>query len=247
VSQTAPHYDTIGRGYAAHRQPDPRIAARIWDAVGDAARIVNVGAGAGSYERPDWSAVAVEPSTVMIGQRHSHHPVLRGHAEALPFDDLTFDVALASMTIHHWADPRRGLAEIRRVARRQVIFTFDAGAHDALWIFSEYFPQVSTLGDVAPLEVVLEALVEPRVEVILTPADCSDGFGSAYWRRPEQYLDPGVRAGISALAGSDDRILGPGLARLEADLASGEWARRHADLLALDAIDAGLRLVVAGT
>ncbi len=241
-----PRYDTIGRGYAALRQPDPRIAAQIWAAIGDAPRIVNVGAGAGSYEDAARTMVAVEPSGVMVSQRPpAGPPVVRSAAEELPFRDQSFDLAMAMMTVHHWADLRGGLAELRRVAARQVVFTFDPAAHDESWVFQEYVPAALGLADAAPLDVVVDALGGARVEVVPVPADCTDGFATAYWRRPERYLSPSVRASISAFARLDPRQVDPGVARLARDLASGAWHERHADLLELESIDAGLRLVIS--
>jgi SAM-dependent methyltransferase len=239
-------YDAIGVGYATYRRPDPRIAAQIWAAVGDAERILKVGAGTGSYERSDRSMVAVEPSAVMINQRAGVVPVVRAAAESLPFPDSSFDVALALMTVHHWKDLRLGLSELRRVAPRQVVFTFDPAQHDSLWMFNEYVPAALGLADDTPLDVVLEALDTDRVDVVPTPADCNDGFATAYWRRPEQYLSPTVRSNISAFARLDPALVDPGIAQLEQDLASGVWHERHADLLAQDSIDLGLRLVIGG-
>jgi SAM-dependent methyltransferase len=239
-------YDAIGVGYTNFRHPDPRIAAQIWSAVGDARSIVNVGAGTGSYERADRSTVAVEPSAVMIGQRTGPVPVALASAESLPFPDNSFDVALALMTVHHWADVRRGLSELRRVAPRQVVFTFDPDVHDSLWVFAEYVPAGLVHQDAAPLSEVVEALQADRVEIVPVPADCTDGFGSAYWRRPEQYLSPAIRANISLFARLDLNVVEAGMARLARDLASGEWQRRHGDLLTRETFDSGLRLVVAG-
>jgi SAM-dependent methyltransferase len=240
-------YDTIGRGYATFRQPDRRIEAQIWAAVGDAWRIVNVGAGTGSYERHERAMVAVEPSAVMISQRDGRVPVVRASAETLPFPDQSFDVALALMTVHHWADAHRGLTELRRVAARQVVFTFDPAMHDSLWVFNEYVPAALGLADHTPLDLVLDALETDQIEIVATPADCSDGFASAYWRRPEQYLSPIARGNISAFARLDQTLVEPGIAQLARDLASGVWQERHADLMAQESLDAGLRLVIGGT
>ena len=225
-------YDAIGHDYTSTRQADPRIAGQIWAAIGDADRIVNVGAGAGSYERADRTMVAVEPSAVMINQRPvGAAPAVRAGAEALPFPDDAFDVALASMTVHHWTDLVQGLREMRRVSRRQVVFSFDPSVHDSSWVFNEYVPAALGQAYAAPLEVVVEALGATRVEVIPVPADCTDGFVIAFWRRPHMYLDPSVRASNSAFALLDDADVLPGMARLAADLTDGSWAARHADLL----------------
>jgi SAM-dependent methyltransferase len=239
-------YDTIGIGYRTFRRPDPRIEAQIWDAVGDARRIVNVGAGTGSYERSGRALVAVEPSAVMVSQREGTVPVVLASAESLPFPDDSFDVALALMTVHHWGDLRQGLAELRRVAARQVVFTFDPAIHDSLWVFNEYVPAALGLADDTPLEAVLEGLDPDRVEVVPIPADCTDGFATAYWRRPERYLSPIARNNISAFARLDQRLVQPGMAQLERDLASGAWSERHGDLMEVESFDFGLRLVIAG-
>jgi len=240
-------YDTIGVGYTTFRHPDPRIEAQIWAAVGDAERIVNVGAGTGSYERRDRNMVAVEPSAVMVSQRDAKVPVVRAAAEALPFSDSTFDVALALMTVHHWKDLHRGLAELRRVSRRQLVFTFDPAMHDSLWVFTDYVPASMGFAKEAPIEIVLDALETDRVEIVPTPADCTDGFASAYWRRPEQYLSPIARGNISAFARLQPSLVEPGMAQLARDLASGVWQERHADLLTRETLDCGLRLVIGGT
>ena len=173
-------------------------------------------------------------------------PVVRAAAEALPFSDCTFDVALALMTVHHWKDLHRGLAELRRVSRRQVIFTFDPAMHDSLWVFTDYVPASMGFAKDAPIEIVLDALETDRVEIVPTPADCTDGFASAYWRRPEQYLSPIARGNISAFARLDRSQVEPGMDQLARDLASGIWQERYADLLAKETLDCGLRLVIGG-
>jgi SAM-dependent methyltransferase len=242
----AQRYDTIGLGYTAFRQPDPHIADQIWAAVGAAERIVNVGAGTGSYERADRHIVSVEPSSVMIEQRGaSAPPVVQAGAEHLPFPDRSFQVALALLTVHHWNNLAQGLAELKRVSQRQIVFTFDQAAHDRLWLFRDYVPAAVGLDHQAPLASVVELLGATRVAVIPVPADCTDGFGSAYWRRPERYLDPAVRASISVLARLHPSEVDPGLRQLERDLADGSWHERHADLLARETLDCGLRLVIA--
>ena len=244
----AARYDAIGRTYTATRGTDSRIGAHIWDALGDARTVVNVGAGAGSYEPPDREVTAVEPSAVMIAQRPpGAAPVVQGSAEALPFDDASFDAAMAVLTIHHWRDFRAGAAELRRVARdRVVVFSWDPAYVGRMWLGREYFPRY-TRDDVIGFPSLAEqatALGNADIDVVAIPWDCRDGFMSAFWRRPEAYLDPVVRAGISTLAKRSDDELAEGLARLRADLDSGAWARRHADLLERDALDLGYRLLV---
>jgi SAM-dependent methyltransferase len=243
----AARYDAIGRTYTATRGTDPRIAARISTALGDARTIVNVGAGTGSYEPPDREVTAVEPSAVMIAQRPpGAAPAVQARAEALPFADASFDAAMAVLTVHHWSDFHGGCAELRRVARdRVVVFSWDPAYVGRMWLGPEYFPRY-VQEDVVGFPSLAEqaAALAAEVEVVPVPWDCHDGFMSAFWRRPEAYLDPTVRAGISTLAKRSKEELAEGLARLRADLASGAWARRHADLLDRDELDLGYRLLV---
>ena len=239
-------YDDIGRGYARHRQPDPRLAARIDAALGNARTVVNVGAGAGSYEPADRDVTAVEPSATMIAQRPpGAAPTVQARAEALPFEDGAFDAALAVLTVHHWGDWRRGVTEMRRVAGRVVVLTWDP-AFEGFWLTRDYLPEVLAADrrDFPPIGALAEALGGADVQTVPVPHDCVDGFGSAYWRQPEAYLDPAVRAATSmfARAGSE---LQSGLKRLEADLASGAWNARYGHVLALDEADLGFRLVTS--
>ena len=237
-------YDTIGQGYAALRRPDPRIAAIIQAALADARRVVNVGAGAGSYEPSGLDLVAVEPSAEMIRQRPpGSAQAIQAKAEALPFEDDSFDAAMGVLTVHHWADKAAGMREMRRVARdRVVLLTFDP-AYRSNWL-TDYIPQLITLDEkqMPPLSEYAESLGAIDISPLIIPRDCTDGFLYAYWQRPEAYLDPHIRRGSSSfwvLEGVDE-----GLAKLEADLASGEWAARYGHLLELDELDAGYRLVV---
>jgi SAM-dependent methyltransferase len=241
-------YDTIGLTYAQRRRPDPRIAEQILRALGDAESVLNVGAGTGSYEPHDRRVIAVEPSEVMLEQRGpSSAPAIRGMAERLPFSDRSFDAALAILTIHHWIDRDAGLAEMRRTAARRIALVFDQPAAESMWLWADYFPEAAALdAKRAPqLKEVVSGLEATRVEEVLIPHDCADGFGGAYWRRPERYLDPAVREGISSLAVLPDGLVERGLERLRADLESRAWHERHGELLGLDEIDLGYRLVIA--
>jgi SAM-dependent methyltransferase len=244
-------YDRIGRLYRRHRQPDPRIAARINKALADARTVVNVGAGTGSYEPADRTVIAVEPSAVMVSQRaDGMAPVVRAMAEALPFADGTFDSGLAVLTVHHWRDQAAGLAELRRVSHRQVVLCFDPAINMTHWLVTDYLPEIRAMYKRAPTPVwVAEALggprVQTRIEVIPVPAECTDGFQNAYWRRPEAYLDPDVQACTSSLAVLDRDVLERGLGRLADDLATRAWHARHGHLLDLAEFDCGYRLVIA--
>ena len=238
-------YDIIGRAYAGRRRPDPRIERAVASALGGAKSLVNVGAGAGSYEPADRVVVAVEPSAVMIAQRPAAAaPAVRALAESLPFSDGAFEAALAVLTMHHWSDWRAGLAEMRRVARdRIVILTWDP-AHTDFWLVQDYFPDFIDFDrGIFPTMAELEAaLGRVEVSVVPVPHDCADGFLGAYWRRPWEYLDEAVRGGISSFAQVGD--VAPQLERLRADLESGRWATKNAGLLDLAELDLGYRLVV---
>jgi hypothetical protein len=240
-------YDRIGLGYSQVRRPDPRLAALIADALGDADAIVNVGAGAGSYEPADRHVVAVEPSRVMLDQ-HPGSRRVQASAEQLPFEDRRFDAAMAIMTVHHLTDPSTGLSELRRVSRRQVVFTWDPDHARELWIVSEYLPEIRSIerARFPPLEAVVHALQARTVRVFPIPFDFADGYQPAYWRRPEAFLDPRIRAASSTFAQLPGGVVEPAMARLREDLESGAWQERHVELLAAEEIDYGYRLVVAG-
>jgi SAM-dependent methyltransferase len=240
-------YDTIGVAYRSHRRPDPRVAAQISAALGDAERIVNVGAGTGSYEPAGRFVAAFDASAVMLDE-HPGPRRIRGAAEFLPFPDDSFDAALAIFTVHHWRDLGAGLAELRRVARRQVILTFDHEMEGRFWL-SDYVPAMNAQNHswAATIEGVTGPLQTDHVVVLPVPHDCVDGFMAAYWRRPERYLDPDVRANISGLALLPAADVEPGMKRLAEDLASGAWRERYGHLLELDEIDAGYRIVIGGS
>lgn len=244
---TTATYDRIGIGYGQVRQPDPRLAALIQDALAGARTVVNVGAGAGSYEPTHAEVTAVDPSQIMLDQHPGRRKVLAG-AEQLPFGDGVFDAAMAVMTVHHWPDLCRGLSEMRRVSRQQAVFTWDPHHRPELWLLEEYLPEIRQLEHArfTPLSEVIEALDAHTVLPFAIPHDFTDGFQIAYWRRPEFFLDPVIRQASSTFAQLPPSVVEPAIARLRADLASGAWQRRHAELLDQDAMDYGYRLVIAG-
>ncbi|HYS46851.1 MAG TPA: class I SAM-dependent methyltransferase [Rhizomicrobium sp.] len=240
----AAKYDSIGINYAELRNPEPRIEAVIRQALGQAKTVLNVGAGTGSYEPADRQVTAVEPSLEMIRKRRpSAARAIQASADDLPFGDGAFDASLAILTVHHWPDKGAGLKEMRRVTRGQIILlTFDPSHRP--WL-TDYLPELVSL-DEAQMPAIsdYERWLGPvQITPVPVPHDCRDGFLYAYWRRPEAYLDARIRSGSSsfwALANAE-----PGLQRLKQDLDTGEWERRYAELLTLDAYDAGYRLVVA--
>ncbi|HVT69345.1 MAG TPA: MerR family transcriptional regulator [Trebonia sp.] len=242
-------YDAIGDAYPATRRTEPRIAARIWDALGDARTVLNVGAGTGSYEPPGRDVTAVEPSAVMRAQRPpGAAPCVAAAAEHLPFADQSFDAAMAVSTVHHWQDPIAGLREMRRVARRVVVLTFDASdaqQHRGFWLTRDYLPEFAGLCADWPSLAGLAGALGARAEPVLVPWDCADGLFEAYWRRPEAYLQDHVRRAVSVWARVGPEAEQRAVRGLRDDLASGRWAERNRDLLALDAADFGLRLLLA--
>ena len=241
-------YDDIGGAYTATRRTEPRIAAQVWNALGDARTVLNVGAGTGSYEPPGREVTAVEPSAVMRAQRPAGAaPCVAAAAESLPFEDQSFDAAMAFSTVHHWQDPIAGLREMRRVARRVVVFTFDAsefGWRRRFWLTRDYLPEVAGL--VAGWSLAeLAAAIGARTEPVLIPWDCADGFFEAYWRRPEAYLDNHVRRAVSMWTRVGPEAEQRAVRSLHDDLASGRWAERNRELADLDAAELGLRLLMA--
>jgi SAM-dependent methyltransferase len=245
-----PVYDLIGDRYHKTRREDPAIAAAILAALGDADSVVNVGAGTGSYEPVDRPVLAVEPSTIMLAQRPpGAAPAVRAAAEALPLRDGSFGAAMGVLTVHHWSDRARGLAEMRRVARGPIVlFARDPLPVPAWWLH-HYFPASKRLE--ASWEVRFDELAGllggrplETVEVPI-PADCADGFNGAYWRRPRAFLDPAITRQMSALALIPAADRERGMRTLRADLDSGEWDRRWGHLLALDELDLGYRVVIA--
>jgi SAM-dependent methyltransferase len=242
-------YDTIGAAYTVTRRTEPRIAAQTWAALGDARTVLNVGAGTGSYEPPGRDVIAVEPSAVMRAQRPAGAaPCVAAAAESLPFEDQSFDAAMAFATIHHWQDPIAGLREMRRVARRVVVFTHDTsdtGWRRRFWLSRDYLPEVADFLAGRPSLPELARAIGARTEPVPIPWDCADGFFEAYWRRPEAYLDEQVRRGISIWAKVGPETEQRVVRSLRADLASGRWAERNHNLAELDAAELGLRLLIA--
>ena len=242
-------YDTIGATYTVTRRTEPRIAARIWDALGDAQTVVNVGAGTGSYEPSDRDVTAVEPSALMRSQRPADAaPCVAASADSLPFDDQSFDAAMAVFTMHHWPDQIAGLREMQRVARRLVVFTFvgtEAGWLRQFWLTRDYLPEAAgVLAGRLPLTQ-LASTIGGSTEPVLIPWDCTDGFFEAHWRRPEAYLQEDVRRGHSIWTKVGPQAEERAVRSLRDDLASGKWAERNRDIAGLDAADLGLRLLVA--
>jgi SAM-dependent methyltransferase len=242
-------YAALGNRYAARRVPDPRISGLIAAELGGARTVLNVGAGTGSYEPTDQRVVAIEPSETMIRQRPAAAaPLVRGVAENLPFADQAFDAALAVLTVHHWASAPAGLAEMRRVARRQMVLTWDPEIFAGFWLVRDYLPQIAAHErTLACLAVVKRELARGGQEMVtrevLVPGDCTDGFLGAYWRRPHAYLAPGIRASMSGIAQLDQDAVTAAIRQLAADLASGRWHDRHGHLLERTELDLGYRLV----
>lgn len=239
----------MGLSYSEVRRADPRFEVAIWRALGDAESVLNVGAGAGSYEPTDREIIAVEPSSVMIVQRPADAaPAIRGVAESLPLTDKSVDATMGVFTMQHWDDVDRGLAEVLRVTReRIVLLTLDLDVTAEMWLCSDYLPEIiehdrKTFPSIAHLKDVLPGL---QVEVVPVPADCTDGFCVALWSRPEMHLDPDVRRASSIWHLLPPSVLDTGLDRLRQDLESGEWDRRHGQLRTQAALDVGLRLVTA--
>ena len=241
-------YGLIGVDYARYRQPEPGIAARILAALGDARTVLNVGAGTGSYEPTDREVTAVEPSASMRAQRPAHLPVaVDAVAGQLPFADWAFDASMATFTVHQWPDLRAGLAEMRRVTRGPVvIMTCDPALLDRFWL-NDYQPEViaTEARRFPPIASIVEGLGgRSEVRPVPIPLGCTDGFGEAYYGRPERFLEPGVRLAMSAWSFVDPADVDAGLARLRVDLDDGTWDARYGHLRNRPEFDGCLRLVI---
>jgi SAM-dependent methyltransferase len=244
VSERDP-YAELGARYALARRTDPRIADIVWGQLGDAETVLNVGAGTGSYEPADRTVTAVEPSATMRSRRPpAAGRCFVGVAEALPFEDSSFDAVMSVCSDWFWPDRRRGFAEMRRVARRRVlVLTLDRAVAEGFWLSREYLPDAHDLW--GPFEATLADMGRCEIHEVPLPADCRDGFFHAYWRRPHAYLDEGVRESMAVFERLDPTQAGTGLEQLAGDLASRRWHARHGELLELEALDLGYRLLVA--
>jgi SAM-dependent methyltransferase len=244
-------YDSIGHDYARTRREDPRLAALIGHALGDARSVVNVGAGTGSYEPRDRQVIAIEPSAVMAAQRPRElAPAIRAFAHALPLHDASIDAAMTVLSLHHWDDGQEaGVREMRRVARGPVvILTCDADVSAAMWLLADYFPEVAALDRrVFPKMSQLSAWLGgvTRVATVPIPRDITDWMLMSFWAHPERVLDAAAREATSGFARMPPDVVARVVADVGRDLRSGRWDERHGELRTLDAYDAGLRLVVS--
>lgn len=243
-----PIYDTIGSGYARKRQPDPRIAEQLFKEFQGAEKILNIGAGSGSYEPPGIDLIALEPSQKMIDQRPPDaHPVIQGSAESLPFENQHFSHTVTVLSMHHWADRKQAFAEINRVTRdRFVALSWNPGSVP-FWLTRDYFPEIFEIDQsIFPnVEEISQHFSEVEMRPLLVPEDCIDGFLAAYWKRPEAYLDQAVRDSISSFTKLKD--VTEGLDRLRSDLESGAWHTKNESILHAPSLDAGYVLITGKT
>ena len=247
---TAAQYDTIGQGYSQTRREEPTIRDRIHAALGNARTVVDVGAGAGSYEPSDRHVVAIEPSGVMIAQRPSESaPAICATATNLPLRDDSFDAAMSVVSLHHWDDCQKGVRELRRVTRGPVILlTYDAEVSGQMWLMADYLPETAALDrQIFPAPEQLGAWLGGRftVEIVPIPRDCKDWMIGSFWAHPERVLDPEARAATSGFSRMDTQIVERVVSNVSRDLQSGDWDKRYGQLRGLNSFDAGLRLVVA--
>lgn len=246
-----PRYDTIGHGYAVTRREDPAIAAAIAAALGGARSVVNVGAGAGSYEPRDRQVIAIEPSAVMSAQRPPERvPAIRASARDLPLYDASIDAAMSVLSVHHWDDEReRGVREMRRVARGPIIIvTYNTSVSGRMWLLADYLPESAAL----------DRRTFPAIDrlrdwlggtVTVTPIPISretpDWHLGSFWAHPERVLDAGARNATSGFTRMDPEVIDRLVTTLRRDLESGAWDERYGHLRGLAEYDGGMRLVVA--
>ena len=244
-------YDTIGHGYRQTRREDPRYRKQIHAALADARTVVNVGAGAGAYEPSDRHVIAIEPSDVMAAQRSPDlAPAIRASAGSIPLRDSSVDAAMALLSVHHWDDElEQGVRELRRVARGAVvILTYDATISGAMWLMADYLPEVAELDRrIFPLPEQLAEWLggEAQIDKIPIPCDTPDWMLGSFWAHPERVLDANARAATSGFARMPTGIVDRAVSEVSRDLANGLWDEKYGYLRSLDALDVGLRLVVA--
>lgn len=243
-------YETGGQGYELQRRADPRIEQVVHQALGDARTVLNVGAGAGSYEPTDRVVFAVEPSAAMRARRPSHSPAIAAFAESLPFDDDAFEASMAMVTVHQWSDWEAGVRELARVSSGPVvIMTFDRDAFDRFWL-AQYVDGVITVEATRfpRIDDIVRVLAEQghTVDVLdaVIPLDCTDGFSEAFYGRPEAFLDPAVRAAQSMWGFIDPDDVAAALERLRSDLADGSWDERFGHLRTQPGFVGSIRLIV---
>lgn len=243
-------YDSIGHGYAGTRREDPRLSKLVADALGDARSVVNVGAGAGSYEPRDRYVLAIEPSDVMAAQRPREiPPAIRGEAHCLPLRDGGVDAAMSVLSLHHWDQHQEaGVRELRRVAKGPVvILTCDPAVSGQMWLMKDYLPEVAALDNrIFPSMDRLASWLggETRIDVVPVPRDTCDWTLMSFWAHPERVLDASARAATSGFARMPPEVVERVARAVERDLGDGEWDRRYGHLRGLPDYDAGLRLVV---
>jgi ubiquinone/menaquinone biosynthesis C-methylase UbiE len=257
-----PVYDhALGQSYTTTRRADPRITDAIIRllALPPGAVVADLGAGTGNYARAlaerGYRIMAVEPSAVMRAQAAVHPGVvwLPAAAEAIPLPDRSVDAVINLLSFHHYADPAGALQEMARIVGEGpiLLLTFDAPLSDRFW-FADYFPSIWTAAfalfpslDQLAWQIAVLTDREVTSEPFPLPHDLQDLFLGAGWRRPELYLDPTIRANMSAFAAADPERVRAGLTRLAEDLESGRWQHRHGAVLAREAMDLGYRFLVA--
>ncbi|MET7995564.1 class I SAM-dependent methyltransferase [Amycolatopsis sp. NPDC005232] len=240
-------YGEIGKVYTGFRNPDPRIAAAVLASLGDAKTVVNVGAGAGSYEPADRRVTAVEPSASMRALRRTDRPAVDATAEDLPFGDNSFDAAMATFTVHQWPDLAKGLGEVRRVTKGPVaILTCDPDRVRDFWLY-EYAPEVldTEARRYPAISEIAKYLGDTEVVPVPVPRDCVDGFNEAYYARPEMLLEPAARQACSAWSFVDAAAEERFTRKLTSDLADGTWAAKYGAFKEQPTFDGSLVLVIS--
>mgnify|MGYP000265307723 CR=1 FL=1 len=249
MRDTIKDYNALGTAYSASRRADPDIEALIHSQLGAARFVLNVGAGTGNYEPADRHVVALEPSVQQRAQRPTHlPPALIGTAQSIPFDDNSFDAAMAILTVHHWPDPAAGLREVRRVTQGAVvIMAFDPAGETEFWL-KDYLPEMAALERTRDTDFgLMKRVVGGRCAVIDVPVrrECTDWFQSALYARPEELLKPEVRAAQSMWRFLDEGLVARFVAALSADLESGQWDDRYGHYRTKPSIKTQLRLIVS--
>ena len=253
-------YDSLGKGYNQTRQPDPRIVDQLlsWLDLPEQSIIADIGAGTGNYSRAiadrGYQVIAIEPSIVMQSQALDHEQVrwITATAESIPLEDNTVDGAIVMLALHHFQDIKTGIKEIARITSGEkiVIFAFEQSKISDFWL-TDYFPHfiqdtLATFPATSVLAQQIQQITQRQVKVMpfLLPPDLKDLFAAAGWQKPEVYLDPAVRRGISTFAKIPSFELEQGINQLAQDLEKGRWLQKYGHLIKQQTYDAGYRILI---
>lgn len=236
-------YNDIGSTYSVTRRADSEIAktlAHLLEVQGER-RFLDLACGTGNYTNAlaaiggSWSGCDI--SEVMINQARLKNAEINwqlSKADSLPYQNDFFDGAMCTLAIHHFADLLKPFQEVHRVLKQGnfVLFSAFPEQMQQYWL-CHYFPEMmqSSITQMPAQALVTSALQTAGFEIEqITPFYVSNALQDLFLysgkERPNQYLDPVVRANISSFASRCSQAeLNTGLQRLSSDIESGEFSK----------------------